>query len=277
MVSTPCCSEIGPFSKEAIPPGSRCAIPVLLKVAPILQAEKKRVGFLLQTDSKECPNWTYTLSAMVFPAWEVRVSADSTRTLPIGRSGRQVMRITGRRVGTEGNTLPTRVEAESPLVARFLGDSREETESAGVTSRTRDVEIILPTSSKPGAHRNSIRFRWPEGLTQEHLVLWEVVPAVRASPSRLVVKLSERDVTHTVVLRISDDRPFHVSHIGPPRLVVSSEFDDEASLAHTLKVRIDPRLASQESNPQITIKTDVADQPTVSVSIVVLSPESLKP
>ncbi len=270
--STPCCSQIGPLSREAIPPGGRCPIPVVLKVAPSIQTEKKRVGFLVQTDSSECPNMTYALGVVAYPEWEIRASTDSSRTLPIGRAGRQVMRITARRLGGEGDTLPAGVEADSPLVVRFLGEAREQAESEGVTSYVRDVEIVLPSSSNAGSHRGSMRFRWPEGRTREEPVLWEVVPHVRANPSRLVLRRSEREVTQMIAIRAFDDRPFRVSDVGPSHLVASCEFDREASRAHTLKLRIDPETHIREQDPKVTIKTDVEDQPIVSLSIVILPP-----
>lgn len=270
--TTPCCSEIGTLPKEAIPSGGRCPIPVVLKVAPLLQTEKKRVEFLVQTDSNECPSLAFALSAMIHPEWEVRASPDSTRTLPIGQAGQQVIRITCRRVAGEGTILPSGVEVESPLVARFLGEPGEQTEAQGIKSQTRDVEVTLPRSPRPGSHQGTIRFRWPEGRTREQLVFWIVVPPVRANPSRLVVRPSERDVTHTIVLTSFNGRPFRIGQVGPPHLVVSPEFDRAADRSHTLKLRIDPEQASRDQNPRVIIKTDVDDQPAVSLNIVVLPP-----
>ena len=43
-----CCSAIGPVSPEAIVPGGRCQIPVVLK-AVANEPERKRVGFVIQT------------------------------------------------------------------------------------------------------------------------------------------------------------------------------------------------------------------------------------
>lgn len=77
-------------------------------------------------------------------------------------------------------------------------------------------------------------------------------------------------MTHTLVLRPFDDRPFRVIHVGPPNLIVNAEFEHEASRTHALKLRIDPDVASREPNPQITIRTDIEDQPAVSVSVVIL-------
>jgi hypothetical protein len=112
-------------------------------------------------------------------------------------------------VAQEGDVLPTKVEVDSPLVARFLGEAREQT---------------------------------------------------------------ERDLTHTITVRAFDDRPFRISDAGPSHLVASCDFDRGARPAHTLKLRIDPKRASHEHGPQVTIKIDVEDQPTVSLSIVVLPP-----
>ncbi len=83
---------------------------------------------------------------------------------------------------------------------------------------------------------------------------------------------SERDVTHTIVLTSFNGRPFRIGQVGPPHLVVSPEFDRAADRSHTLKLRIDPEQASRDQNPRVIIKTDVDDQPAVSLNIVVLPP-----
>ncbi len=77
---------------------------------------------------------------------------------------------------------------------------------------------------------------------------------------------------HTITIRTFDNRPFRISDAGPSHLVASREFDRGARPVHTLRLRIDPELASHERDPQVTIKTDVEDQPIVSLSIVILPP-----
>lgn len=244
----------------------------MLKVAPSAQPERKRVGFLVQTDSAECPDMTYALSVMIYPEWEVTDTPESSRTLPIGRAGRQVMRLVSRRIAQEGDVLPTKVEVDSPLVARFLGEPREQTEQESVTSYVRDVEIALPPSPEPGPQRGSLRLRWPDGHTREQPIVWQVVPVVDASPSKLVLRRSERDLTHTVTVRAFDNRPFRIRDVGPSRLVASCDFDREALPVHTLKLRIDPEGAPDERDSQLAIKTNVDDHPIVSLSIVILPP-----
>jgi len=266
---TPCCSQVGPVSKEVLPPGGQCQIPVSLKVGAG-ETGKKRVGSVIQTDSKECPALTYALRATLHPEWEVREPVESFRILSVGRAGRRVMQIVCRRVAGEGSTLPAHVEAESPLIARFLGEPREQAEADGLVSTVRDVEISLPSSSKPGSHHSTIRFRWTDGTTREELLAWEVVPPVRASPSNLILKRAERGIPQSITLRASDGRPFRIIGVAPPSLVTGSEFSQEASATHTLELGIDPDGAARKKDPKITIHLDHPDQATLSLNIFML-------
>jgi len=267
--STPCCSGIGPIYKETIPPGGQCSIPVALK-AVAHERGKKLAEFTVQTDSKECPVLTYALRAAFYPEWEILAAAGSSKTLPIGGAGRQLFRITCTRLAGEGNIPPTQVVIKPPLAARFLGESREQPEPDGVTTIVREVEIALPPYSEPGIHQGTIQFRWPEGRTREHLVVWEVVPPLRVSPSKLIQRKSERGVSHTVVIRSFDDQPFRVIGVEPSYLALSSESTDEAARIHTLTLRIDADRAAEDKDAEIVIRTDRGDQPVISLKIVVL-------
>lgn len=224
---------------------------------------------MVQTDSKDCPKLIYALRATIYPEWEIRGSEGSSRTVPVGQAGHQVMQIICRRVAGEGRILPARVEAESPVTVRFLGEPRERKDSEGITSSSRDVEVSLPPMSQPGSHHGDIRFRWSDGRTQGWGIYWEVVPWLRASPSRLVVKPSEIDVPLKISIRASD-RPFRVTGIGPSHLVATSQFSREASNLHIIELRLHPDRVSGETEPRITIHTDHPDQSTLSLGVYVL-------
>jgi len=267
--TTPCCSQMGPIPEGPIAPGGLCAIPVALK-AVAEQRDKRLVGFLIQTDSKDRPAVTYALRATLYPAWETHLLAESSRTLPIGRAGHQVVRITCARVAGEGDTPPTQVAINPPLTARFLGEPREQPESDGVTMIARDVEIALPSSSEIGTRQGTVLFRWPDGRTREQIVLWEVVSPLRASPSRLILRKAERDVSHTVVIRSFDDRPFRIRGVEPGDFVSRCQFSHEAGSTQTVKLQIDPDRAAREKDAEIVIRTDRGDQPAVSLRIVIL-------
>ncbi len=130
----------------------------------------------------------------------------------------------------------------------------------------------MPASLNAGSRSGTLRFRWTDGHTQEQPVVWQVVPVIAASPSKLVLRRSERDLTHIITVRAFDNRPFSISDAGPSDLVASCEFDRGARSVHTLRLRIDTDRASRERDSKVTIKTDFEDQPTVSLSVVVLPP-----
>jgi hypothetical protein len=168
--TTPCCSGVGPISGEPIPPGGQCAIPVVLK-AVADNVEEKRVGFLVRTDSDECPTLTYALRATFYPEIDIHASADSCKILPIGRAGRQALQIACFRLSGDNASVPTQVAIDPPLAARFAGEPREQRWSDGVATVVRDVEISLPSSSELGTHQGNLVLRWPDGRTQERVVL----------------------------------------------------------------------------------------------------------
>ena len=162
---TPCCSAIGPLSKDAISPGGQHQIPVVLK-AVANGSERKRVGFVILTDSKECPKLVYVLRTTFYPELEIRAVGEPTKELAIGRRGRDLLQITCRRVAGDGGTLPSCVEAEPPVIAAFLGEPHNQVDTEGASSASRDVEIVLPPLNKPGPRQANIVFRWPDGRTE---------------------------------------------------------------------------------------------------------------
>jgi len=169
----------------------------------------------------------------------------------------------------EGEDLPERVEAEPPLVAKFLGGERRPILAGGVTSAFRDVEISLPPSANAEVRHGTIHFHWASGRTRSHRVFWEVVPPLRSNPKTLVLKESERNVPNRIVVS-SDDRPFRVTSIGPASLIVGSEVSGDAAHVHRIEIRLDRVVAAREEKPAITIRTDHPDQLTLTLGVLVL-------
>ena len=162
-----------------------------------------------------------------------------TRELPTGERGCDIVRLTARQIAGAGASLPTEVMAEPPLTAAFLGAPRESTESNTVRTVLRDVEIGLPASAEPTASRGTVRFRWAEGRTKAMDFYWQVVPRIRASPRRLVLKRSARRESSTFVIKSFGDRPFRITNIGPPELVATCQYTRESSGVHDVKLTVD--------------------------------------
>jgi hypothetical protein len=171
--STPCCSTIGPLPTGPIPPGGQARIATELKSAGN-RSEDKRVWFTVQTDSHDKPIVTYVLRARFCPEWQVVPCGDQPSTLAVNQASQHVIRVVTRRVGGKGETLPERVEAESPLVARFIGQPHEVREPNNITSDFRDVEVTLAAASVPMTCRRAVVFHWPEGRKRSYDIAWRV-------------------------------------------------------------------------------------------------------
>jgi hypothetical protein len=123
---TPCCSAIGPLP-ELLPAGTSVAVPVVFR--PGTQTIRKRVTFAVRTDHPDRPVWPLAVAASLTAEVELRPTADSETSLPIGRTGRQRFRVVCRRIGDEGRGGPRAVEADPPLAAT-LGPAQPSTPPA---------------------------------------------------------------------------------------------------------------------------------------------------
>lgn len=252
-----------------IPPGGSCDIPAVFK-AVADQREQKQVGFSVQTDSRDCPPVAYALRATLYPEWESQLLAGSSTKLPVGGSGRQEVRITCARIAGEVTACPSAVAIDSPLTARFLGEFREQTEPDKATLIVRDVEIALPASPDVGPHTAVIRFRCPDGRERKQTVVWEVVSPLRASPSKLILRQTDRNVSHRVSISSFDGRAFRIRGVEPAHMVSKCEFSPDASRTQTVEVQIDPDRVARQKGSEVIIETDRDDQPTVSLKVIVL-------
>jgi hypothetical protein len=77
-------------------------------------------------------------------------------------------------------------------------------------------------------------------------------------------------VSHRVVIRSFDDRPFRISDVDRGNFVLRCEFAHEARGTHTVELQIDPDRAADQKEAEIVIRTDRGDQPQLFVRIIVL-------
>ncbi len=163
MALTPCCSSIGPLP-EPVPPHGQSKIPVTLKAGH--RSEAKAARFLVEVDDPKEPVRVFALRARNVSAFEVGQSGGSSTTLPLGQAGKQVLRVTTRRKGTEGRNPPERVTVASPLVAVFDGYISTKIRDNDLVESTRLAVVTIPAGQPPGLHRDEIRFGWPDGSVE---------------------------------------------------------------------------------------------------------------
>jgi hypothetical protein len=263
---TPCCSSVGSLP-ELVPPHGEATVPVLFK--PGTHAGRKTVRFLLETDSPARPAYTFTLLATVFPEFEVTHLDQTNFSQPVGRPGRQRLRVTCRRLGDEGRNAPTAIEAIAPLIAAFVGPATETSQPGGPTEWTRDVEVTTPAEPDPGMRGGEIVLRWDGELSQRYRLNWRVRPCLEVTPPGLLVRAAEGRVMQTVQVR-SDEAPFRVLEVSGECLAAPVEPPSaEPAPRQLVRLVIDPTKATESAVSEVRIVTDHPQQPSVTLSVVI--------
>ncbi len=263
---TPCCSAVGPIAQASIGSGQPAVIPVVLRAAPITRPERKGVQFVIECDVREHATLTYTLFADLYPETEIRPLGDAPRVLRSGKPGRWQFEILRRRVGAGDLILPDRVEAESPLKARFLEEPRRQDDPDGLVTAARRFEIAAPASTELGPHVTSVTFGGGADGERRHLIVWSVEPALRVTPKSLILKRGEQGITQTLVVH-SADGPIRILGVEPAELLSKVEFGNDPKTAQSIRLTVD-RARGREFT--LTIRTDHADQPSLSLRVLFL-------
>jgi hypothetical protein len=129
--------------------------------------------------------------------------------------------------------------------------------------------VDLPRAAESGTRQGDLEIQWPGGKTWRHPVFWRVEPLIEAIPSGLVATSSRERVEQEIVLQ-SSDRPFRV--LGASSPLIAERFHPPAGSerSHQIRLVLDPARATPEVGSEIIITTDHPDQPTVTLSILVL-------
>jgi hypothetical protein len=166
---TPCCSVVEAFP-ESIRPGGEGTVSVNLKAGR--SSGRKRVSFILETDSAALPSIQLGLAADFSPEWEVVPVGRTGVRLPMGESGGMGFKVICRRLDREGRGLPERLESSPGLAAKFDGEPRELKRGDGVIETSKTVAITIAGGDRAGPHRGSVRYRWREGLEETQEIGW---------------------------------------------------------------------------------------------------------
>ncbi len=271
---TPCCSAIGPLPPE-IPPRAEVNVPVILK--PGYQSGLKGVRFAVETDDKDQPLRTLALRVRLLSAWEVEPLAGSLKSLPLGHGGKRGFRLTARRKGMHGRSLPDGVSAASALSIAYDGEASRKTGEDGLIEASRDVVVTVAPSKQPGIEHSEIVFCWGGVQKEAYSLTWEVRPGLTASPSGLVVRSSGEPIEQRVVIT-SDGPPFRVERVIGPPLLARVDLPGGAATMQNLVLRLDTSRAPSERAVDLTVETDHPFQTAVSVSVLVVpEPKGARP
>ncbi len=260
----PCCSSLGALP-ETIPAGGSIEVPATFRTGD--RVGQVRVEFSIRTDSPGRLAWVLELSVDLVSRGEIRPVES-----PASGSGgiHWARRVTRRRRPDQGGAEPTEVEVEAPLKASFSGPSRRRGVAGGLIEIARDVEITGPQAKVPGHHASSLVVRCADGAIFKDIIAWGLESSLKIVPPGLVLyrggpkstKTFEVATTGppfqiTAVVNPLSDRPAPSPGVGPMR-------------SHRIGLELDPSRASDRAMVPIVFRTDLADQPEVSASVLIL-------
>jgi hypothetical protein len=264
---TPCCSSLESV-QEFVPPGGDIQVPVMFR--PGLQSGRKQVQFSLRTDAVERAVLVYRLVATLVAEVEVELLEGSDTRLLLGESGKQVFRVTCRRVAGTGRGAVLGVEASGGLAARFVEAGYTRTMDDGTVESTRELEVALPPESEVGQKAGALVLRWPDAFIREQPIGWRVTPCIEATPAALILKETTGEPIERTILLRSLNGPFRV--LGVAGNLQETTFSSESATSHRLRLTLSPvapgRGNEWNAATDVQIKTDHPDQPTVSVTIL---------
>ncbi len=259
----PCCSAIESAPKS-IAPGGTGQLCVVFSAGR--QKGRKKVGFLVTTDSPTNPVRRFLLIANFLHEYEVRTMEGSDTVVPLGREGRQRLSLMTRRLGDDGLEAPASIDGSGALSASFDGSVRENS-SDGLTETERVIRVRLSPLKEVGTHEGTLSFDWPDGQEREFVVQWKVEPWITATPPGFVLNREDGPLARSVVLN-SRDRPFRVLKVtGPVDRGIENDFQESTSV-HRIQLKIVPDKAGTVSD--IRIETDLPEQPIVVLSVLMM-------
>lgn len=263
---TPCCSDLDSIP-EVVPGGGSGRIAVRFR--PGFQSGRKRVQFAIRTDEAGGTTRIFTLGAVLVAEVEVSGAEGPGLSLPMGQLGWQTLRVTSRRRAGEGRGPAETVSAMAPPATRFLGEPTERIRTDGLIEAVREVELAIAPDPVAGSRSGSVNFGWADGRTWTHVVNWRVTPHITASPSGLVLRPGYPP-DRTVALR-SASAPFRITGITGPAIAEGKGCPlDVAAQMHLVKLVLDPEGLRSPAPFDVTIATDHADQPQVTISVFVV-------
>ncbi len=265
--TTPCCSAIGRLP-ESIAPGGEITIPVVLKAG--FRSERKRVGFMIETDDQERPAYSLFLRANLVAEWEVEEDDGAMDSVPLGQAGSRTIRVIARQVGGRGRNLPERLSTTGKTEARFEGPAVETKDQSGLVATRRGISLQYPALRTPGLQVDELRFSWSDGRSESAQVRWEVRHALSVRPSGLVLRSSETNVKRVVVLE-SDGSPFLVTAAKGILLKSSPVLPREASRVVEIPIVLDLSRAEVGKAVDVIFETNHPTQKTAVLSVMVLA------
>ena len=162
-----------------------------------------------------------------------------------------------------------RVDLCSTIKVDWLGLKEEATSEDGLTVETRRFTAPLDPAGRPGERKVAIVLLNDKQPCYTHVVSWEAVLPITASPKLIVMKPGERD--YHVLIQSRDRKPFRITRIECKVPGVQGRAANHTA-ARTQMVEVDGQgaLRPQDGRGTIAVFTDHPSQARVDLPFVVI-------
>ncbi len=265
VVTTPCCSSIGPIPKS-IPAHGEAGVPVEFR--PGFQSGRKRLQFVAATDREDCRRIEMSLTADLRPSWEVAPIGEPSLRVVVGSPSIHSYRIITRQKDAGGLPPPSGLDVGAPFTARFVGEPAERRLPGEIVEAERTIQVESPAIQEPGVASADLRLTWTGGTSHTHPIRWEITPLVRVAPLTLVVRSGESAHRASVTIH-SVDRPIRILGVSGSVLAKPVEPTRDSALVHRLDLTIDAA-RGREDGSEVEVMTDHPAQSRLKLKVLIV-------
>jgi hypothetical protein len=264
----PCCGEVG-IGKRVLRPGEATEVEVTLAI-------RQDFGDIIHdtivlTDPAEPEESVLRTMARAYA--EIRVEelapANGTSLLSSDKPRLFEFRVYAYGTSREPPIDLDRVELKSAGRVGWAGPKEDGGSDDGVTALTRRFTALLDPAGAPGERNTEILLEHDRRPCCSHVVSWEVVPPIAASPKLIVIKPGQR--AYRVLLRSRDRAPFRITGIECKVAGLhGSAASKVAAVTQIVEVENHHALRPQSGRGLITVLIDHPDQQKVDLPFVLL-------
>ena len=264
----PCCGDVamGPATLE---PGQSATLEVTVRVGGSIGPLSHRA--IVETDHPAAAQLEFWTLADVHPRLRIE---EADQDLPALRPGATERREFAALAYGTADDPPIDLDGpmfRSDLEADWSGPAEDSPLANGLVERSRPFAVALEAGAEPGLRTGELRIvdRGGEFLLGYPL-RWEVVPAIKATPSGIVITPSSTVRDPKILLQAQDGRAFRVLGVESDLPgIVAEPPRPESGATQVLRLAIEPGPGNAGRPGTIAVTTDHPDQPRIDLTVYV--------
>jgi hypothetical protein len=263
----PCCGTLS-VDKAVLGPGDYANVEVTLQVG----GRFGNVTHLAEvvTDLPGSESIVLRTSANAVPAIRIAEDSSAMTTVLVGDRAPRTLELRADASGTP--TEPPAdlggVELRSTIAVRWAGPKEPSPAEEGLVVESRRFIATLDSSGEPGERRADILLQDGERVLFDHVLRWEVVPRLQASPNVIVMQPGERE--YRVTIRSRDNTPFRIKRTECAAMGIKCR-PASAAPGITQTVRIEGSPSPNSGRGAVVVFTDHPAQEKVAIPLVVVN------